>query len=231
MKNFINKSVNFLNEYDSLISSFATVGSFLTAFISLIIAVMVFRYNKNKEALNLTLNFNRDEISMLYGINENDMYVIVNDLKIQIQNPSISSSNSLFFYFSKMKNRSMKELYNDCNNNSEFTFEGGDRITVKNLQNRSEYINQKVKNIENGESIELPLPHFIIEDLVQASYLSKSGNPFKYTQKVKIKVTFYHKQKHKLKSKNKVIKYDINYYGARQVLHLDMKPVFIHLFK
>ncbi|WP_436962115.1 hypothetical protein [Staphylococcus shinii] len=230
MEKQLDITLNLLSKYDSLISSLATIGSFFAAFFSFIIAFMVFRYNKNKEALNLILNFNREEVSPLYNIDKNQMKEIVNDLKIQIQNPSLSASNILFLNFTSYRNRSAKKIYKNCYNNDEFTFKGGG-LSIKNLQDRPLYVNQQVVNIDNGKTTELPLPQFIIEDLVQASYLITDSNSFKYTRKLNLNVKFYHKQKHKLKSKNKVIKYSVRYEGARVLINLDLKPVFIRLFK
>ncbi|OEK41782.1 hypothetical protein [Staphylococcus saprophyticus] len=230
-KNIINL-VNWLDKYDSLISSIATFGSFLAAFFSFVIALMVFQYTKNKDSLNIILNFNRNEISKLYDISKNDMYAVVNDLKFQIENPSTSASNTLFINFSGIKTFNTKKLYKNCRDNKEFSFLGGDVLTIKKLQERPDCLKQKT-NINSEESKDLHIPHFILEDLIQASYLSLIGNsePFEFKRKFKINVTFYNKQRNKLGSKNKKIKYTIKFDGTRQLLHFEMKPVSIRLFK
>lgn len=230
-KNIINL-VNWLDKYDSLISSVATLGSFLAAFFSFIIAIMVFRYNKNKDSLSLIFSFNMNEIPMLYKINANVMSARSKDLNFQIQNPSTSASNPLSIEFSSIKTRHTNKLYKNCEDNSEFSFFGGG-LTIKKLQERPYYLEQKINNINSEEGINLPVPHFILEDLVQASYLSSTGNsePFKFIGKFKINVEFYNKQKNKLVSKNKTVKYTIKYEGTRQLINFDMETFSMRLFK
>ncbi|MCM3071748.1 hypothetical protein M3559_03665 [Staphylococcus equorum] len=225
--------IDWLNNYNSLITAFSGLGTFVVAGTTAWTTKKVFEHTRKKDALNLIMNINKNEMPILYDIDNSKKEEIINDLHLQIQNPSTTSSNNLNIEMHEVLDNEYKKMYANFANNKELSNLGGGKIFIKQLQNRPSYSEQNVQNITSGETITLPLPEFLINDLMQSSFLIKegAGKTFCYNRKFELSIRFYNKQKQSLETKVITIDYVIKYEGARDLTHFEMGPVFIHLFE
>lgn len=225
--------INLLNNYNPLITAFAGLGTFVVSATTAWTTKKVFEHTRKKDALNLIMNINKNEIPILYGIHKCKLKNIVNDLHFQIQNPSTTSSNNLKITMQEINDNEFEKMYENYANNKNLSDLGGGKIFIKQLQDRPSYLEQNVQNIISGETVTLPLPEFLINDFMQSSFLIEKGNgsPFCYDRKFKLSIGFYNKQEQSLETKNMIVKYLIKFEGARVLTHFEMEPVFIHLFE
>lgn len=225
--------IDWLNNYNPLITAFAGLGTFVVAATTAWTTKKVFEHTRKKDALNLIMNINKNEIPILYDIHKCKLKEIINDLHFQIQNPSTTSSNNLKIVMHEIKDDEFKKMYANFASNKKLSSLGGGKIFIKQLQDRPSYLEQNVQNITSGETITLPLPEFLINDLMQSSFLIEKGNgkPFCYNREFELSIHFYNKQKQTLETKVITIKYVIKFEGARVLTHFEMDPVFVHLFE
>lgn len=222
---------SWINKNNTFVTAISALGSFTTALVSFLIAYKVYNYTRKKEALNIILAVNRTEIG---SIDESNLETLVSNLKFKVSNPSIISTNSLQFDMVDIINTDKEKLFETVDKNPELSTLGGspkyDPI-IYNFQSHDFQNTQNLDNIANGETVEINLPKFIIDDLLQASFLMNDDIKFKYKRKFKLKIHYFHKQKHKMKVRTKKIKYFLEHEGARLIINFKINPVSIRLFK
>ncbi|OEK86622.1 hypothetical protein [Staphylococcus xylosus] len=218
----------------SYISAIAAIGSCLSSILSFLVAIKVFRYTKKKERLTLSLTFSEKQISTIYDIDEEKMKEIINDLTFKVHNPSLISSGTLYFELEDKINKDKRKLFQRMLENKEFLtdimFSQYSPI-IKKLQSVPINESQELTDIKSGETKSLGLPLFLINDLIQASFLCHKSEIFTYKRCFKLKTKYFHKQKHKFKTKTTKVEYTLRFEGALIVIYFDMKPYFITLAK
>lgn len=228
------ENLTILMNNPSDIAAIAAIGSCISGVLSFLVALKVFKYTKKKERLTLSLTFKENQISTIYDIDKEKMKEITNHLQFKVHNPSLISSGTMYFELEDKIDKGKRKLFQRVSENKEFLtdimFSQYSPIIEK-LQSEPINESQELTDIKSGETKDLKLPQFLITDLIQASFLCHEGEMYTYKRRFKLKIRYFHKQKHKFKTKTTNIKYTLKYKGALVVVYFEMKPYFITLSK